>query len=51
MRPFATSFGALEWRELRTANDAAQELFVSDLRDQPRGLRRFDALVSPISES
>jgi hypothetical protein len=38
----------LEWREFRDVNDAARELFVRDLRDQPRGLRRFSALVTPV---
>jgi hypothetical protein len=38
----------LEWREFRDLDDAARELFVRDLRDEPRGLWRFSALVSPV---
>jgi hypothetical protein len=36
----------LRWREHVDLSDAARELFVRDLRDQPRGLRRFSAMVS-----
>lgn len=39
----------LEWREFRDVDDAARELFVRDLHEQPRGLQKFDALVSPIA--
>jgi GNAT superfamily N-acetyltransferase len=38
----------LTWQYYNDINDAARELFVLDLRDEPRGLRRFSALVSPI---
>jgi GNAT superfamily N-acetyltransferase len=38
----------LTLRDYDDVNDAARELFVRDLRDEPRGLRRFSALVSPI---
>jgi hypothetical protein len=38
----------LRWREYADLDDAARELFVRDLRDQPRGLLRFSALVSPV---
>jgi hypothetical protein len=40
----------IDWREFHGVDEAADELFVRDLHDQPRGLRRFSALVSPISE-
>ena len=38
----------LTLRDYDDVNDAARELFVRDLRDEPQGLRRFSALVSPI---
>jgi|GEM_PF-5429392 len=41
----------LKWREYTDINDAVRELFVRDLRDEPRGLRSFSALVSPIYQS
>jgi hypothetical protein len=51
MRSYATVRHFLrrrEWREFATADDAARELFVSDLSEEPRGLRRFSAVVSPL---
>lgn len=41
----------LKWREYTDVNDAVRELFVRDLRDEPRGLRSFSTLVSPIYQS
>jgi hypothetical protein len=38
----------LAFREFKDVDDAARELFVRDLRDEPRGLRTFSALVTPI---
>ena len=39
----------LTWQDYDDINDAAQELFVRDLRDEPRGLSGFSALASPVS--
>ena len=39
----------LTWHNYDDVNEAAQELFVRDLQDEPRGLRHFSALVSPMS--
>lgn len=41
----------LTWREFHDVNDAVRELFIRDLRDEPRGLRCFSALVTPIDQS
>jgi hypothetical protein len=38
----------LTWQDYDDINDAAQELFVRDLRDEPRGLSGFSALASPV---
>ena len=38
----------LTWHDYDDINGAAQELFVRDLLEEPRGLRRFGALVSPV---
>jgi hypothetical protein len=38
----------LQWREFTNLDRAAEELFAVDLSEQPRGLRRFSALVSPV---
>lgn len=39
----------LTWHDYDDINDAAQELFVRDLRDEPRGLSGFSALTLPVS--
>ena len=54
MRSYATVrhfLRTLEWQEFDEVDNAARELFVRDLRDEPRGLRSFNALVSPIADS
>jgi hypothetical protein len=38
----------LRWQAFDDLDAAARELFVKDLAEQPRGLRRFSGLVSPI---
>lgn len=37
----------LEWREFESVVDAVEELYVTDLSEMPRGLRRFAAVVEP----
>lgn len=43
VRHFLRTF---EWREFKELDDAMTELFVRDLSESPRGLRRFHALIS-----
>jgi hypothetical protein len=40
----------LAWHDYDDINDAARALFVRDLRDEPRGLRGFSALVTPVGQ-
>ncbi|MGH2804153.1 MAG: hypothetical protein ACRDL4_14065 [Thermoleophilaceae bacterium] len=49
MRAYATVrhfLSTLRWREFTDLDEAAQELFVVDLDEQPRGLLRFSALYT-----
>ncbi|MEA2371602.1 MAG: hypothetical protein QOH12_1996 [Solirubrobacteraceae bacterium] len=41
----------LAWHDYHDVDDAARELFVRDLRDEPRGLRGFSALVTPVGQA